>query len=66
MNCPRCNGSMAYEPFQDMRDDTGHLVFFGWRCIICGEILDPVIVSNRKNRPSPIVNKNRKFIIASR
>jgi hypothetical protein len=22
--------------------------FWGWRCIFCGEILDPVILENRK------------------
>ncbi len=66
MRCIRCNGEMAYEVFQDMRDDTGNISFYGWRCIICGEILDPVIMSNRKNRPAPFINKNKKLIVSSR
>jgi hypothetical protein len=66
MDCPRCNGEMAYEVFQDMQDDTGNLFFHGWRCILCGEILDPVIVSNRKSRPAPLVNKNKKYIVSSK
>jgi uncharacterized Zn finger protein len=66
MECPRCSGEMAYEVFQDMQDDTGNLCFYGWRCIICGEILDPVIVSNRKSRPAPLINKNKKYIVSSK
>ncbi len=40
--CPRCNGAMVYERFQDML-----AVFFAWRCLNCGEIVDPVVVRNR-------------------
>lgn len=66
MRCPRCFGKMAYECFQDMEDDTGNLFFYGWRCILCGEILDSVIMSNRKNRPEPLVSKNRKLFVSSK
>ena len=43
MECPRCNGVMVQDEFEDLKDDTGSLHFKGWRCLICGEILDPVI-----------------------
>jgi len=33
---------MSHEQFQDMGE-----VFLGWRCVICGLILDPVILQNR-------------------
>ncbi len=66
MQCERCNGEMAYECFQDMDDDTGNLFFYGWRCLLCGEILDSVIVSNRQNRPAPLLNRNKKLITSSR
>lgn len=66
MQCPRCTGSMIFEVFQDMQDDTGKISFSGYRCLICGEILDPVIVANRQNRPAPLLNKNRKLIVSSR
>jgi hypothetical protein len=62
MECPRCHGNMAHDNFQDLYDDTGRLSFSGWRCMICGEILDAVIVSNRTNRTGPLVNRNRKFL----
>ena len=45
MDCPRCKGVMAQEVFEDLLDDTGNLSFNGWRCLICGEILDPVIAN---------------------
>lgn len=41
--CPRCNGAMVYERFQDMLD-----LFFAWRCLNCGEIVDPVVARNRE------------------
>jgi len=66
MRCLRCIGEMAYEVFQDMQDDTGNLSFYGWRCIHCGEILDSVIVSKRKNRPEPLVSRNRKLFVSSK
>ena len=27
--------------------------FTGWRCVICGEILDPIILQNRTLHPEP-------------
>ncbi len=42
MKCDRCGGSMAYEKFYGQAED-----FFGWRCILCGEIIDRVILENR-------------------
>ncbi len=33
---------MIYEKFYDDCDN-----FFGWKCISCGEIVDPVILKNR-------------------
>jgi len=33
---------MVYERFQDMLD-----MFFAWRCLNCGEIMDPVVERNR-------------------
>ncbi|MBI4401828.1 MAG: hypothetical protein HY581_09380 [Nitrospirae bacterium] len=60
MECPRCKGAMVEDVFEDLRDDTGSLNFTGWRCIICGEILDPVIVTNRESRPEPLLGRARK------
>jgi hypothetical protein len=63
MRCPRCASCMVREPFEDLRDDTGALYFYGWRCLGCGEIIDPVILANRRNKPAPMESKTRKRLI---
>ena len=60
MNCPKCNGLMAYEEFADYFDDTGQLSFNGWRCLICGKLLDPVIDANQKNKVQVFFSKTRR------
>ncbi len=42
MRCHRCKGIMIFEKFYG---DCEH--FFGWRCVVCGEIVDQVILENR-------------------
>lgn len=64
MKCPRCKGVMVKEVFEDLFDDTGSLCFNGWRCLTCGEILDPVIVNNRGTRRSPLLGRARKKFAA--
>lgn len=61
MNCPRCSGFMIPESFQDLQSDTGTLSFCGYRCMSCGEIVDPQIASNRKHRPH-LQARNRKLM----
>jgi hypothetical protein len=46
--CPRCNGAMVYERFQYMLE-----LFYAWRCLNCGEIVDPVVVRNRGAEKKP-------------
>ncbi len=43
MKCIKCGGKMFYEKFYSQED-----TFFGWRCISCGEIIDRVILENRR------------------
>ena len=42
IHCQRCGGKMIFEKFYDVNN-----IFFGWHCVICGEILDPVILLHR-------------------
>jgi len=44
---------MIVDSFTDLLDDTGQFRFSGWRCVACGEIVDPVIVSNRLRGDAP-------------
>ncbi|GAB6269523.1 hypothetical protein DS62_06290 [Smithella sp. SC_K08D17] len=41
--CLRCGGAVAYDKFYGT-----HGQFWGWKCLICGEIVDPVILNNRQ------------------
>lgn len=47
MNCPRCNGLMVVDHFIDMQDDGGGLWMRGWRCVSCGDVIDPMIYKHR-------------------
>lgn len=42
--CHRCGGFMVKEKFTV---DFAALDFEGWRCVVCGEITDPLIMANR-------------------
>lgn len=42
VRCQRCGGRMIVEKFFDVNN-----TFLGWHCLICGEILDPVILLHR-------------------
>jgi hypothetical protein len=44
MKCYRCSSNMLYEKFYGLQEN-----FWGWRCIFCGEIIDHVILENRKS-----------------
>jgi hypothetical protein len=44
MKCSHCNSAMNYQKFYNTQG-----YFWGWRCICCGEILDPVILENRRS-----------------
>jgi len=50
MNCRRCHGLMVEERFEDLRGDPQHISFYGWRCVCCGNVADPVILYNRSNQ----------------
>jgi len=54
MKCHRCGSLMVVEKFYDICES-----FFGWRCVLCGEIVDRLILENR-NR-----NKLRESAMAS-
>ena len=56
MRCERCSGLMVPDLFFDMLDDSGNHSFVGWRCVSCGDVLDPVIQKNRHALRSPLVH----------
>ncbi|MEQ1655600.1 MAG: hypothetical protein ABL960_07855 [Nitrospira sp.] len=59
----RCGGLMVVEHYIDLQDDTGQIGLTAWRCMSCGEVIDPVILQNRE-RPAPNLlygTKQRKY-----
>ena len=47
MNCPRCQGFMVEDFFIDLQESMGPHWVTGWRCMNCGNVIDPVIAVNR-------------------
>lgn len=43
MDCPKCKGLMQLERFSDF-----FLVFYAWKCINCGAVIDRTIAENRR------------------
>lgn len=58
--CWRCGGLMVRERFYDWMSDNGRLDFQGVRCLICGEIVDPLIVAHRHERSEPPNSQRRQ------
>jgi len=42
---------MVWDLFFDFDDEGSRMTFGGWRCVSCGEIIDPVILANRVQPP---------------
>lgn len=43
MECVKCNGLMLLERFSDF-----FLVFYAWKCMNCGAVIDKTIAVNRR------------------
>ena len=55
VKCHRCMGAMVYDKFYGSQEQ-----FWGWKCLICGEIVDPVILENRQlMRSGQVINVRR-------
>jgi hypothetical protein len=55
MQCQRCNGPMAPEKFYGQNTS-----FYGWHCVLCGEILDPVILLHRLSQNADVAIPERE------
>ena len=54
MKCNRCGSAMVYERFYGSDEH-----FLGWRCILCGEIVDQLILENRRTTGKQAGRKGR-------
>jgi hypothetical protein len=50
---------MVEETFVDWETSPRVSSFTGWRCVTCGEILDPIILQNRTPHPEPQYGRAR-------
>ena len=47
MECNRCDGLMVSDNLIDMRESCIPMWMKGWRCVSCGNIVDPLIQRHR-------------------
>jgi hypothetical protein len=50
IRCSRCMGLMIVEGAFDSIVGAGHADFLVRRCVQCGEVVDPVILQNRRSQ----------------
>ena len=56
MRCPRCQGFMIATPLKELWRSN---IVDGWRCLLCGENIDPVIEGNRTRHAYPVESRAR-------
>lgn len=60
MQCTRCRGLMVRDHLYDQFVDGGQLCFgewrWAWRCVCCGNFLDPVVLKNRQMQQARKLN----------
>jgi hypothetical protein len=47
MQCARCDGFMVSDNLIDMKESSIPMRMKGWRCVSCGNIVDPLILRHR-------------------
>jgi hypothetical protein len=50
MRCARCGGLMNHEWFMNTMSEETSWSYDGWRCVDCGDIIDPLILLNRSHQ----------------
>jgi hypothetical protein len=47
MQCTRCDGLMVTDSLIDIKESSIPMWMKGWRCVSCGNIVDPLIQQHR-------------------
>lgn len=59
MSCLRCHGLMVPTRLEEAVGTTSGESLSGWKCLMCGEVIDSVIEANRKGHQGPTPNRAR-------
>lgn len=59
MHCSRCNGRMTPHELMDLSDSM-EVSCEAWRCINCGEIVDPLLVENRARPQHETLTRSKR------
>ena len=62
--CTRCGGLMVSDFCMDLLNSTGELEFAAKRCVQCGEVVDPVILRNRRLRQDSTAVRYTKMMLS--
>ncbi len=54
MRCTKCNGLMVVDDLIDMRESYHPMWMRGWRCVACGNVIDPLILRHRTIQASAL------------
>lgn len=63
--CLRCGGLMVNEVSLDLLNSSSELECATKRCVQCGDILDPVILRNRRIRQEPMALQRAGYALPS-
>lgn len=64
MHCIRCQGLMVSHRMDDAGAPTLSGYLNGWKCLLCGEVIDAVIAANRRDRGEPTRDRTRPRYLA--
>jgi hypothetical protein len=59
MDCTRCHGLMVPTRLEEGIDARSGECSFGWKCVLCGEVIDSLIMANRKGHHEPLPHRAR-------
>lgn len=64
MQCPRCRSIMFQETYDGLEGTSGQQIQ-AMHCVMCGNIVDPVILRHRQQTISPMRDRARLAIVTS-
>jgi hypothetical protein len=50
MQCTKCEGLMVSDNLLDIKESAIPMWMKGWRCVSCGNIVDPLILKHRMSQ----------------